>query len=59
MTITTVTGVSATGYVSQVLVWGLVSPVQTPGYAAVAPTQNPGYSPLSSGQTPGWTPTVV
>lgn len=49
------TGVFATGQVSAVLVWGPITPSQTPGYAAVAPSQNPGYSPVTPGQTPGWT----
>jgi len=54
--VVTVTGVFATGRVAGVLVWGPISPSQTPGYAAVAPSQNPGYSPVTPGQTPGWTP---
>jgi hypothetical protein len=61
------TGVSATGEISKVLVWGRIVPNQNPSYtpinpaqsasfATITPSQSAGYSMVAPSQTPGFAP---
>ena len=49
-----VTGVEATGAVSQLQVWGKIVPSQTPNYTEVTETQNPSWTEVTETQDPGW-----
>ena len=42
-----VTGLSATGFVTNVLVWGLVDDTQTPNYANINSTQTPNWEEVA------------
>mgnify|MGYP003142157986 FL=1 len=50
----TPTGVSATGVLNIVNVWGLVDDAQTASYSDVSTTQTPSYSNIDDTQTPNW-----
>lgn len=43
-----VTGVSATGLTSPVLVWGLITPSQTPSYSNITPSQTPSWDDIAA-----------
>ena len=49
-----VTGVSASGLVNHVLVWGPIVPNQNAGYNPIAPTQTPTWGETTPAQTPDW-----
>ena len=49
-----VTGVSATGETSNVNVWGLIVPSQTPNWSGITPSQTPNWTSLTPSQTPNW-----
>ena len=48
------TGVSATGYVRSVNVWGLINNGQNPDWNTINNGQTPGWNTINNGQTPGW-----
>jgi hypothetical protein len=48
-------GVSATGEISKVLVWGRIVPNQNPSYTPEEPIQSPGWNAETPSQSPGWT----
>jgi hypothetical protein len=50
-----VTGVSATGFVSGVLVYGNIVPDQNPGYTNETPSQSPAWSEETPSQNASWT----
>ena len=50
-----VTGVSATGAVGSVLVWGIIDDSQTPSWATISTSQTSGFSEIDDAQTPDWT----
>ena len=50
-----VTGVSATGSVSGVLVYGNIVPDQNPGYTNETPSQSPAWSEEIPSQNASWT----
>jgi hypothetical protein len=50
-----VTGVSATGQIGPVLVWGRIIPDQNPSYTPITPTQNPSLSQIAPNQNPSYT----
>ena len=49
-----VTGVSATGLTSSVLVWGLITPSQTSSFSNITPSQTSSFSNITPSQTPSW-----
>ena len=49
-----VTGVSATGVVNIVNVWGLVDDSQTPNYSTISTSQTPSWTAVTDSQTPSW-----
>ena len=48
------TGVSATGYVRSVLVWGLIDDSQTPNWVNIDDSQTITWSEVDDAQTPDW-----
>ena len=49
-----VTGISATGQISQLTVWGIVDDSQDPSWSAVSDSQTPGWSDVNDSQSPDW-----
>ena len=50
-----VDGVSATGAISNVNVWGIIDASQTPDFSTISSSQSPSWSTVDASQTPGWT----
>ena len=50
-----VTGLSATGSIESVIVWGLVSPPPGTSYTAVSPSSSPTWATVSTGSSKTWT----
>ena len=48
------TGVSATGFVTDVLVWGLIDDTQTKNYANINADQSSSFAEINETQTPNW-----
>lgn len=46
------------GYVSQVLVWGTISPAQNPDYSDISPDGDPNYMPVDASQAAGYVEVV-
>jgi hypothetical protein len=44
----TVTGLSATGSVGLVLVWGEITPSQNPNFSAITPSQTPSWTDIAA-----------
>jgi hypothetical protein len=52
--IVNVTGVSASGFVANVLVWGNIIPNPGTVWSNIGPSQGTGYNPVTINQTPNW-----
>jgi hypothetical protein len=42
------------GQLGQALVWGLITPEQSPSYTELAPTQSPSYTEISPSSDVNW-----
>ena len=50
-----VTGLSATGSIESVIVWGLVIPAPGTSYTTVSPSSSPTWATVSTGSSKTWT----
>ena len=53
------TGVQATGFIGNVLIWGLIPDGQTPNWVAINDSQTPNWTAVNDGQTVTWVEVIT